>query len=486
MRINLGLCTVLRSFLFFGIILCPFLASGQMVKTETFDVEPAWTGVNNHPETPPCISVDQNFGYSARTTFAGGAPGEIGGKIWRASRIAYYAKAIPKKTFQDKFSASGKFAVTKTAGSSGFLFGWFNSSTPAGWRNLNSLALRVDGEAGFYRVYCEYGTQLKRTGTINIDRSTNTKYLDNGTAHTWSLAYDPNGNAGNGSINFTLDANSWTLNLHPGHKQDGAIFDRFGLWNRQTEAASPIWVYLDDVVLDEAPQDFSSGPGWLANDNRRSYVDSEIEPRHNFGFRDSNNAGGTAAGEIGGIMWRTESNAPQTAGYYADTTIGKLDLNNKLSAHGKLAMPRTCVDAGLYLGWFNTATYNSTDNVLAPFNFIGALVESPSREGQKINACYRTGTGTYDLQTNSPRLLPPAGPREWSIQYDPSLPKDNLVVTVAGQQSVLTVPESARAQATTFDAFGIGTTRKGGHWIEMFFDDITYTVAKNNGQDRGE
>jgi hypothetical protein len=107
-------------------------------------------------------------------------------------------------------------------------------------------------------------------------------------------------------------------------------------------------------------------------------------------------------------------------------------------------------------------------------------VESPSREGQKINACYRTGTGTCDLQDNSPRLLPPVGPREWSIQYDPSLPKDNLVVTVAGQQSVLTVPEGARSQETTFNAFGIGTTRKGGHWIEMFFDDITYTVATGN------
>jgi len=469
----------LKSFSIFVVVCCQFVACGQSTRTENFDKDPGWTGVNNQPRFPPCLVVDQDFGYSPKTSFTGGGRGEIGGKIWRASSKAYYAKVIATKTFRDKLSASGKFAVTKAAGPSGFLFGWFNSSSPPGWRNLNSLAMRMDGEKGFYRVYCEYGTQRKRTSTINIDRKANVKHLDDGTVHTWSIAYDPEGNHSGGSIDFKLDGDSWTLDLQPGHKQDGAVFDRFGLWNRQTEADSPICVYLDDVVLDEVSQDFSSDPRWQGHGNRRTYTDCEIEPRHNFGFKDSNHAGGAAAGEMGGILWRTESSAPQTAGYYADTRVGKLDLNQKLSAHGKLAMPRTCVDAGLYLGWFNTATYDSrtTDNILAPKNFVGALVESPSREGQKINASYRTGTGTYDLQTHSPRLLPPTGPLDWAIEYDPSLPKDNLVVTVAGQKSVLTVPKRVRTEKTIFNAFGMGTTRKGGHWIEMFFDDIAYTIA---------
>jgi len=469
----------LKNFCFLVVVCCQFVACGESNRTENFDKDPGWSGVNNQPRFPPCIMVDQDFGYSPKTSFTGGDLGEIGGKIWRASSKAYYAKVIATKTFQDKLSASGKFAVTKAAGPSGFLFGWFNSSSPPGWRNLNSLAMRVDGERGFYRVYCEYGTQRKRTSTINIDRKTNVKHLDDGTVHTWAIAYDPEGNHGGGSIDFKLDGDSWTLDLQPGHKQDGAAFDRFGLWNRQTEADSPIWVYLDDVVLDGVPQDFSSDPRWRGDGNRRTYTDCEVEPRHNFGFKKSNHAGGVAAGEMGGILWRTESRAPKTAAYYADTRIGNLNLNQKLSAHGKLAMPRTCVDAGLYLGWFNTATYDSTttDNILAPKNFLGALVESPSREGQKINACYRTGTGTYDLQTDSPRLLPPTGPLDWTIDYDPSLSKDNLVVTVAEQKSVLTVPRSVRHENTTFNAFGMGTTRKGGHWIEMFFDDLTYTIG---------
>ncbi len=93
-------------------------------------------------------------------------------------------------------------------------------------------------------------------------------------------------------------------------------------------------------------------------------------------------------------------------------------------------MPRTAVDAGLYLGWFNTNTFNSktTGKILSPRNFVGALVESSSEEGQKLNAAYRTANGTYDLQTDSPRLVPPAGPLDWTIEYDPAPAKDNLVV----------------------------------------------------------
>jgi hypothetical protein len=447
------------------------------LRTEAFDSEPAWVGVNNHPEVPDCIQVDQDFGYNAGTSFAGGSAGEIGGKIWRAARRAYYGRSIATRTFQDSVSASGKFAVTRSDGASGFLFGWFNSVPSAGWRNNNSLAFRIDGERGFYRVYFEYGTQNWSTGTVTIDRRSDFEYPSDGTVHTWSLSYDPNGNGGTGSIYFVLDDSSWTLNLSAGHKEEGAVFDRFGLWNRQTEASRPVWVYLDDLVLDGSPEGFATDPGWIGEDNRKSYLDCEVEPRHNFGYRVTNYAGGAAAGEMGGILWRTEASAPETAGYYADTMIGTLTLNDHLSARGKLAMTRTSADAGLYLGWFNTATYNDTSDVLVPTNFIGAIVEGPSRMGQRFNASYCTSTGAYSLQSTSPKILPTGRSLEWSIEYDPSAATNNLVVSVAGQQSILTVSPSARSQGATFNAFGIGTSRRGGHWLEMFFDDITYAVA---------
>src|SRR6516164_7673895 len=83
------------------------------LKTESFDKDPGWEGHNNRvvPERVP--TVTQDFGYS-KSKFAGKAAGELGGKITRAAEPAYYADKIGPVTLDDKLSASGSFAVTKT------------------------------------------------------------------------------------------------------------------------------------------------------------------------------------------------------------------------------------------------------------------------------------------------------------------------------------------------------------------------------------
>ena len=43
------------------------------------------------------------------------------------------------------------------------LFGWFHE-TSRGWRTLNSLAFRIDGNGGKYWVFFEYGTRNWLTG----------------------------------------------------------------------------------------------------------------------------------------------------------------------------------------------------------------------------------------------------------------------------------------------------------------------------------
>jgi hypothetical protein len=447
-------------------------------RTEKFDVEPLWTGVNNEPETPECIQVDQDFGYLAGTSVAGGSPGEIGGRIYPATTRAYYGKPIAPRTLEDGFSASGRFSLTASPKRSGVLVGWFNSEPSAGWRNNNSLAFRVDGNGSTYHVYFEYGTQLWSTGITKPKESgEKIEYDADGTAHTWSLSYDPDGSDGQGSVRLEVDGTPWILDLAPGHKQEGAVFDRFGLWNRQVEPYPPAEFYLDDLVLDGSEYDFATDPGWSGEGNQRSYLDCEVRPRHNFGYRDTNRAGGAGAGEIGGLVWRTGWLEPGKGGYYADTAVGPLAMSDHLSAYGRIAMTRTCVDAGIFIGWFDTATYDQLVDTLAPENFIGAVVEGLSVEGQRLNASYHTRTGTHELQRNSPKIMPTGESLDWSIDYNPFATTDNLIITLAGQHSILTVPEDALAEGATFDAFGIGVLRKEGHWVEMFVDDITYTVA---------
>src|SRR4051812_45163186 len=63
------------------------------IKAERFDRDPGWEALNNHVEPKRIPTVTQDFGYSA-TTFASKAKGEIGGRITRANRPAYYADRI--------------------------------------------------------------------------------------------------------------------------------------------------------------------------------------------------------------------------------------------------------------------------------------------------------------------------------------------------------------------------------------------------------
>src|SRR5262245_30077340 len=86
----------------------------QAVRTESFDKDPGWEGHNNRIVPDRLPTVTQDFGYS-KTNFAGQAAGELGGQVTRASEPAYYADDIGRVTLDDKLSASGTFALTKTS-----------------------------------------------------------------------------------------------------------------------------------------------------------------------------------------------------------------------------------------------------------------------------------------------------------------------------------------------------------------------------------
>ena len=47
-------------------------------RTENFDKDPGWEGINNRPTATEKRTVRQDFGFS-KTDHAGGEPGEIGG-----------------------------------------------------------------------------------------------------------------------------------------------------------------------------------------------------------------------------------------------------------------------------------------------------------------------------------------------------------------------------------------------------------------------
>src|SRR4051812_7855732 len=102
----------------------------QALKTEHFDLDPGWEAHRNHVSPQKPVLVKQDFGFST-TNNAGQAAGEMGGRIQRSTTPATYAAPItPALSLDQKFSASGSFAITQCQPGAGLFFGFFNASQP--------------------------------------------------------------------------------------------------------------------------------------------------------------------------------------------------------------------------------------------------------------------------------------------------------------------------------------------------------------------
>ena len=122
------------------------------LRHESFDKDPGWEGRNNRSVRPETIR--QDFGWSANTTNAGGAPGEMGGLICPAAEPAWYAKKIPTRTFTDAMSASGTMRVEKGGGHT--LLGFFDASALNEWRTRNTIALRIQQRGEVFHCHVEH------------------------------------------------------------------------------------------------------------------------------------------------------------------------------------------------------------------------------------------------------------------------------------------------------------------------------------------
>ena len=454
---------------------------GQGLRRQDFSADPKWelhrSRLLQQQREPR--RTRQAFGYSRTNHARGRAAGEIGGWIQRSVTPAWYAMPIAEKTLDHKLLASGRFAVTRAEGGSGMLFGWFNE-TSRGWRTPNSLTFRIDGNGGKCWVFYEYGTRNWLTGGAgcfegDAYQTTKTKPLaGDGTAHDWSLAYDPEAREELGLVTFTLDGKAYELPLAPGHRADGATFNRFGMFNQQS-SGDGMDVYFDDLVIDGTRVAFDDDPRWEARGNAGEFVDRFVRPFHDFGFGDTNFAGGKR-GEIGGVIWRDA--APS---FYADR-VGPLSLRDELYAEGKIVLSKATSDSGAYIGWFDSKTkFETTREEDAQKNLLGVLVEGPSRVGHYFRAAYRTSHAQGTLEDEGPVIKPDGNVHAWSIRYAPpgrDGEDGRIVVRFDGQERVTQVRPGHVRDGATFDRFGIFNYNRGGMFVEMYVDDLRYTAGR--------
>lgn len=473
-----------------------------VLKAENFDKDPGWEGFNNRvvPEKVP--TVVQDFGYSA-TGFAAKAKGELGGRVTRASEPAYYAEKIGPRTLDDRLSASGTFAITKTTGGSGIFFGFFRAEQPGGGgRPVCSLGMDFDGEREGARLAVRLITgQNQSCGTFATPfipgKFRPTPLRNDGTRYAWKLDYDPDAAGGRGRFTFTLhgdapkpgeflkpeileahkqearrrfpEVNTFTVDLPEGFRRQGTTFDHFGLMNMM-KAGGSMTAYFGDLVRDGRAADFTRDPKWDASGNRATYQAKDVGGAHDFGFSATNHAGGKP-GEVGGTFWRSGK-----YGYYADK-VGPLSLDDRLEASGRVVLTVGAPDSDMFLGWFNSA--NKDRPPVYSGHFLGVHVGGPTRVGHYFHPAFTTGKGTKGMAEKGPVLVP-GKVHEWSLVYDPAAEggRGSIRVTLGDESVTHTLKAGQRAEGARFDRFGLVTSDIGGQIVRIHLDDLKYTAAR--------
>jgi len=490
---------------------CVAATADPAMKSESFDRDPGWDARNNRivPADRPLIA--QDFGYRSTQT-AGTKPGEIGGRITRASEPAWYADKIGVKTLDQKLSASGTFALTQTAGGSGIFFGFFNAAqSGATGRPIGSLGMDMDCERGGARLALRLITAREKScGTFVTPfipgHFRPTPIRNDGTRYRWTLDYDPQANHANGRITFTLhsDANSpdellkrdlpqnyrqealshfphetsFVVDLPAGFKQQGTSFDHFGLMNGLKPGKSATVYFADLKYCGRAP-DLSHDPHWDSLRNQSSYRATDVSGAQNFGFSNTSHAGGRP-GEIGGTFWRSGSNW----GFYADK-VGPLTFRDRLEAHGRVVLVAGGPDADMCIGWFRDDGHDKAPDKAG--DFIGIHVGGPTRMGHPFVPAFCAGSNAHGILKSGPALLP-GKPYEWTLLYDPNANHGDgsISLTLGAESATLNLKRGRKDQPNDarLDHFGMFSTGPGGQMVKIYLDDLSYTAASNRHESR--
>ena len=466
---------------------------GTRQKTESFDHDPGWHGVNNRAarHNQPRM-VRQDFGYSSNTNHAGGTAGEMGGFVSPDGQIAFYGQAIEPCDLSQPLSASGKVCLGE--GGTHVLLGFFNAQTVNEWRTPNTVVLRLNGRGDKFFAYVEYCTAKWRAGGDTTpfpsvaDPKTGRMTLIGFPCNQplkWSLAYDPQGAGGRGVVTATIGDSTAVCELEKGHRQDGAKFDHFGILNVMKSADSGSEAWFDDVTIQGgAPEDFSQNPGWEQRNNHQTGRARIVRPWFDFGFSETHFAGGRSPGELGGLTFRGDCREANRTACYGDR-VGPLSLAKPLRASGKVALRRGVSDSTTLFGFYHSTAsmrVNEAQNDAVPEGVLGIHIEGPSSEGFRFYPVVRMSgaSGSLGSVRESPAILPDGTCHDWTLSYQPSTTagRGRVTVTLDKQTTTLDLPPDERRNATSFDRFGIVTSWIDGNSQDVFWDDISYTSAQ--------
>ena len=298
----------------------------------------------------------------------------------------------------------------------------------------------------------------------------------------WEIRHEPA--KVRGRITFRFDEGPPLAHfMNVAIREEAVSMDRFGIFNFQLPGW-PTEFYLADLIVNGKRVDLSRDPQWEGHGNRTRFVEHDFHGKQDFGFSDTNFAG-TRRGEIGGTFWRTEPVDPLHA-WYADN-IGALTLDDPISFSGAICFTNGGTDAGMRFGYFNskdraaTFTLEQGGEAGEPMpNVMSMAIEGPTRIGYYLSAQLCPSERSRASHSEGPIFVPDGAKHRFSFDYDPVANKGigRITMTVDGQPYHLNLNPEQRRAGATFDRFGVLNLRRGGKYVTVYFDDLTYTARR--------
>ena len=448
---------------------------------ENFDRDPGWDAHHNERAARTPRRVVQDFGYRI-SHHAGGSAGEIGGTVERLPlETASYAEVLIPLGLEQSLNFSGQLALLKASATAGFttagnIFMGFFNSREQGWRPRDFLGFQLRGHnepvPNVASLELSYGTSAWESDGIDWGQT----LAPDGSQHRFALAYDPD--FGDGRITFAWDGTEiMVLAVRPEHRAHGAIFDRFGIFSMElpgVRAGNAMEAYFDDLTINGQFYDFARDPGWLGVANHKTFADPILYGCNHFGYRSTGRAGGSP-GELGGWIWRVEDSEEELQAYYAKD-VGSLGLDDSLVASGKIAFEKFSTDAGVMLGWFDSAEQD-----WPPSNFVGVYMDSLSDTGRFFAPMYGTAKNRTRFAAAPWLLLRPDGTSmEWTIAYDPaaSAGRGEITISLDGRKRSITLEAGAKKEGANLDRFGLFNMQdNNGKHALVYLDDLIFTAG---------
>jgi hypothetical protein len=307
------------------------------------------------------------------------------------------------------------------------------------------------------------------------------EYFHRHDQHRWWKR--PDAGKGHGRVTLRFDGQTpYVIWFDEEIRRSPAEFDRFGLFNI-ARFGTRVEMYLGDLTVNGQKIDLSQDPHWEGRNNESRYTEPNFHGMHSYGWSQTNWAG-TKPGEIGGLFWRTEPPDPLCS-YYGDD-VGELTLDDPISFSGTICFTDGMTDAAAYFGYFNR------DNQVEKFDKARSDVFSPVANTMGVTIADSSAVGYYFTPqvTSADREVvrksceifrPDRHRRRFAFDYDP---KGNggtgrVTVTLDGREHVLDLTPQQRKAGARFDRFGLANVRSGGHSVELYLDDLTYTARRD-------